>query len=246
LFRQWEARGREFLAIAGPYEFLVDDPFRHGFLAPKGDQGSFPPDKLARIALAAHNYLRVNLGWLSPAAARWMLEAAGSIPVNFTVVESRPVARLLPSKAGNIGVVLFPQGPEPGRGPTPEQERAVIAAGKTLRGKARLVLGVSPWGYFGERRFLPKAAGVFHCILGGGEGVGFGDALSEDGSVLWLRPDSKGRAVNIVEFYALPPESGPVRWREKDNYKAVLEFLDDSCPSDPGMEAILGKAGKKK
>ena len=103
---------------------------------------------------------------------------------------------------------------------------------------------MSPWGLVGEKKFLPKAQGVFDCILGGGEGVGFAQSLSDQSSgVLWLRPDGKGRTVNVVDILETPkrnPQSGALKWVDGVNFRAALEFLDSSCPPDPAMQKLIG------
>ena len=184
--------------------------------------------------------LNLALGWMSPKSSRWMREHTGKLPGAFITVEKKPVVRLLKSPMGMIGVVLFPEGPVPGKGPTSDQEQAVLQAGRELGKKAILVLGISPWGYVGERDFLPKARGIFSCLFGGGEGVALAHSLSDKyPSVLWLRPDTQGRAVNRLEIY-FPPALGE-SWVENTHFKASLEFLGKEFPDDPTMLSIIGR-----
>lgn len=195
----------------------------------------------ARQALAAHNLLNVDAGWLSPKAAQWLREGAGGIPKGYHPVQADPVTRVLNTPAGPIGLVFFPQGPAPGKKPTAEIEQKALAAGRALRSTTRIVLGVSPWGYVGERDFLPKAEGVFTCILGSGEGVAFPFSLSDaHPGILWLRPDGQGRAVNVLEFLQLPSQGVAMQWREGITFNASLDFLDSDCPTDPAMLTIVG------
>lgn len=180
-----------------------------------------------------------------------MKASAGKTPPGYQVVDAEPVSRIIDTRLGKVGVLLFPQGPVPGRAPTPAQEQKVLAAGRALRAQTVLLLGVSPWGLVGEKQFLPRARGVFDCILGGGEGVGFAQSLSEKSpGVLWLRPDGKGRAVNVVEILEVPKRdvrpqaqaqngNDPV-WIDGRTFRAELEFLDSSFPSDPAMRKIIG------
>lgn len=199
-----------------------------------------PDDDSGRQALAAYNLLRVDLGWMTPKSAKWMQKAAGATPHGYIEVSDKPVSRIVDSRAGKIGIVLFPEGKEPGQGPTREQEQMVLTEGKSLKEKVRLVIGISPWGYVGERDFIPKAKGIFGCILGGGEGVGFSHSLQENPGVLWIRPDNQGRAVNILELLELPVLGESPRWKENTTFRAFLEFLDESFPSDPQMLRIVG------
>lgn len=232
---------RPLLALCGPYEFLADDPWRYGPYADAQSHDAAPPAPEARTALAAYTLLRVDAGWLSAKAAQWLKKGAGSVPRGFSEIGTAPRTRTVDTAIGTIGIVFFPEGPVPGKAPDPAQEQAVLEAGRSLKERCALVLGISPWGYVGERDFLPKAEGVFNVILGGGEGVGFGHSLSNKGpGVLWLRPDSQGRAVNILEIHTLPSRGVPYVWREEQTFSARLEWLDEKYRSDPAMEKIVG------
>jgi hypothetical protein len=231
--------------IAGPYEFLVDFPSGEG-------GGSAPYADEARRALRAHSLLRVDAGWISTRAANWLRTQAGKIPSGYHSVATDPVSRVMETPLGKIGIVFFPEGPTPGKAPTPEQERAALAAGRALREKTALLIGVSPWGLVGEKKFLPGARGIFDCILGGGEGVAFAQSLPDDTpDILWMRPDGKGRAVTILEILRIPRrsssrEKGPQTdrraplWLENVTFRASLEFLDANVPSDPDMRRVIG------
>lgn len=230
------------LVLCGPYEFLADDPWLYGPYAGPEAHNTLPTAPEARTAHAAYTLLGVDAGWLSGKAAQWLKKDAGSLPRGFSMAGATPLARTIDTAIGSIGIVFFPEGPAPGKGPSPEQERAVLEAGRSLRGKCTLILGISPWGYVGERDFLPKAEGVFNVILGGGEGVGFSHSLSNKApGVLWLRPDSQGRAVNLLNILTLPSKSTPYLWREDVTFTANLEWLDGTYRSDPAMEKIVGK-----
>jgi len=232
------------LIIAGPYEFLPDNPFLYGIHAI--DKNARPPAESAYVALAAYNLLNVDLGWLSKKSAEWLRRNAGDIPRGFVEVGSEPITRLLDSPVGSIGFVLFPEGLEPGRSPTPKQIAAVMVAGKSLKNKAVMVVGVSPWGYVGEQDFLPEAQGVFDCILGGGEGVGFSSVNPQNApGVLWLRPDAGGRAINILELFAKPRTGQKMKWTERTTFGAHLEFLGNNRPSDPAMLRVVGNPPPK-
>lgn len=185
--------------------------------------------------------MQVSTGWLSGKAADWFQQATGALPVGYREVGKEPVVQILDTEAGKIGVVLFPEGARPGSGADLQTEQKVLEAGKSLRGKVRLIVGVSPWGYRAERDFIRKWGNVFGCILGGGEGIGFDFSLKEHPGVLWLRPDSQGRAINIVEFLELPALDSAPKWKENTTFRAYLQFLDEDYPSDQAMIRIIGQ-----
>lgn len=223
----------------------MDDPHLYGIYAPDTAKKSLPPEEDARLAVSAHNLLGINAGWISAHAAGWLKKYAGGLPFGYQEVGQKPVTRLLDTPVGAVGMVFFPEGPLAGKAPTAEQEQMVIKAGRSLTDQAVLVIGISPWGSAGEKAFLPKAQGVFSCLLGSGEGISFPfHFLNEAPGVLWIRPDSKGRAVNILELYALPVQGQTLDWRKGENFNASLVYLDQSYPPDPAMQNIIGRQTK--
>ena len=238
-FASYKEQGKPKLVIAGPYEFLIDDPFTYGIYAQ--NPPPTPSHKEAVCALKAHTLLHVDLGWLSPSAAQWLSKATGKIPPGYQLVNSQPISRIVSTAIGKIGIVLFPQGPTPGKAPSPEQEQKVLEAGRALQSQTRFVIGVSPWGLLGEKNFLPKAQGVFACILGGGEGVAFAQSVdTQTPGILWARPDSQGRAVNVLEILEISKPGAAQQWIEGVSFRANLLFLGNSYPPDPAMERIVG------
>jgi hypothetical protein len=239
LFREYRNAGKPCLVLAGPYEFAADDPFRFGHLAEPGGKGTLPPAAEAVFTRKLHAMLQVDAGWISQKAAGWLTNAGGP-PAGYLVVGGEPRDRILRTPAGPVGIVFFPEGPVPGKGPTPDQERRVLERGGKLRGQVLLLLGVSPWGLVAEKSFLPKAGGIFDCILGGGEGVGFGFSLAEKvPGLIWLRPDGRGRAVNVLELNTMPDGKKPFVWEEGRTFNARLDFMGEGVPADKAALELI-------
>jgi hypothetical protein len=182
--------------------------------------------------------LKVNAGWLSPRAAAWMRNAAKAIPPGYNEVGDAPVSLTLPTAAGTVGLVLFPRGTGSRNAPTPKQQERVLAAAAALRPSVALVIGVSPWGYEAERDFLPRAQGVFSCLLGGGDGPGFSQSLqSKSPGVLWARSDAKGRCITEITLLLRP--DGELQWKDGTTFRARLVDLKPSIMPDRAMEDLI-------
>ena len=232
--------GRPHLTLAGPYEFRADDPWLYGAYASELAKKDMPGEEEAKTALAAYSLLGFDMGWLSPKAAAWFRRYTGTTPSGFREVGGEPVSRTISTPVGKIGLVLFPEGPVQGKAPSPDQEQAALAAGRALRDTCALVVGISPWGYVGERDFLPKAAGIYNVLMGGGEGVGFSHSLSDRRpGLVWLRPDTQGRALSVLEIRQLPGKN--FVWKENETFRAKLEWLGDDVRPDPAMAKIVGE-----
>lgn len=222
------------LVLVGPYEFLADNHFKY-------TNGESPDAAAAKLALAAYKLLHVDAGWVSSRAAAWLASQAGGLPPGFTKVSGQPVVRSMNTAVGTVGVILFPEGPQPGKGPTPAQEKAVLDAAAKLRAKCPLIIGISPWGTVAEKAFLPKAQGLFTCLFGGGEGIAFAATILDSApGVIWARPDAQGRAVNVIELYSLPGKDAAAwKAREGTNFASYLEYLTQSCPTLPAMQKLI-------
>ncbi|MDR1946512.1 MAG: hypothetical protein LBQ51_05025 [Desulfovibrio sp.] len=242
LFQEYRKRGKACLVLAGPYEFTADDPFRFGHFAEEGRRNSLPPAAEAVFALKLHTLLHVDAGWISQKAAGWLKKAAGNIPAGYVGIGGEPLDKILQTPAGPVGIVFFSEGAVPGKGPSPEQERKILERGRALRKKVPLLLGISPWGLTAEKSFLPRAGGIFDCILGGGEGVGFGFSLAEKvPGLIWLRPDGKGRAVNVLELNKMPDGKGLFSWEEGKNFNARLDFMGEGVPEDKTALELISR-----
>lgn len=239
LFDQYRHSGAPLLILAGPDEFLTDP-------ASRGEEKRAMPSLTdGKIALAAYTALRVDAGWLSPEAAEWMRQAGGDVPPGFTVVEKEPQTRMVSTPAGPVGIVFFPRGERQGVNPSREQEKAVLDAGKALRKKAFLVIGVSPWGHQLEKAFLSKAEGIFGCLFGSGPGVAFSHAIPPSApGILWLRSDTRGRSVTELRLLSTPPPPASGKspdWIEGISFTARLIPLDAKVPENKDVAALLGK-----
>ncbi len=246
--------------LAGADEFVADGLVPTGaFVLPAAQKPSqaapaalanpaapvYPAREKAALALKAYNYLKVDAGRLSPYTAGWLKKSAGAVPSGFSVVDDAPVAVSMNTRAGVVGVLFFPVGKNPGRTPTEEQFAQVVKAGNKLKFSSDLVIGVSPWGMQGERDFLPHAQGVFDCLLGAGEGPGFAQSISGSApGVLWARPDTSGRAVNVIEIMELPTRGQAGNWLEGITFKASLTYLEMKLAPDRGMIGIIGEPPK--
>ncbi len=171
-----------------------------------------------------------------------MRAAAGKIPSGYAEVSGEPVSLIKNTPAGKLGLVLFPRGSGPYYQPTLEQQAAVLRAATDLKPKVSLVMGISPWGQASEQEFLPKARGIFSCILGGGPGPAFAQAFpSGDTSLLWARSDMNGRAVLELSLLQMPVSGTSAAWLDGVTFTSHLVILGPRYPSDPAMETLVGK-----
>ncbi len=204
-----------------------------------------PPPK-PKVVAKAYNQLNYSAGYVTKDAAAWFAKAKVALPKNFTLVTATPVTKVITVGHKTIGLVFFPKGETMPSTPTPRQVAACIAAAKELAKKTSVVIGVSPWGLLPEKEFLSNNQGVFACLLGGGDGIGFAYSLDKTlPATLWVRSDAKGKAVTVVDIYKLPTTKDKTPWVAHKTFAAELIYLDQKVPFDPTMTSIIGSGTKQ-
>lgn len=214
----------------GPGEFWADET-----------RGPLTPDETKRAMRGPENILRaydrfMAQGiYLSPRAQKWLGKRAEKLPPNYIRMTNKVQSRIIPVAGRQVGIVYFAQ-TDDAAGLKRAQADA-LEAGRKLRGQADLLIGVSPWGRDSERVFAEKTDGLFHIILGGGPGYGFGaSVIGKNEGLLWVRPEAQGIAANLVQISAWPDPALHI-WGYDANYRAEVIMLSPAIPSDP---VILG------
>lgn len=212
------------LIIAGSGEFYADRE--------EGDPAM--EESLTRIWHAAFEHMPYNAVYVSLEAAACFARAALPPPSNGVVVAQAPVVRFFRAGRLVVGCVFFPQGLAENNAPTADQIHAVRQAGAEAAAKTDLVVGVSPWGMRAENACTSLLAGYFHILLGGGPGVAVsGQATGDHASPgpLWVRSDRLGRAVTVLDVFAIPDKAAP-QWLDGLHFSSRFALLDASIPQD--------------
>lgn len=223
--------------MVGAFEFVPDEI--NG--KQTGQNNPVSPDQVRQV----YDLLGVDAGYLSPKAASWF-RAGRALPINFQVIGETPVTQRFQVNGVPLAVVFFPAFPlgqdafEPSPAAVRDTLGKVLAAGARVQ-DARLVIGVSPWGFEAEQKLLPQLAPVFQVLLGGGLGATLGgEATPEAPSLLWSRTENKGQSINIIDFFSLPAQKDRKhKWIPNKNVQAQTQRLGDDCPTDHAVEALL-------
>lgn len=204
------------LAIMGPGEFWADE--ERGPLTPEETKRSqHSPDDILR----AYSRFIAQGVYLSPRAQKWLGSRVASLPPSYIRMGAKAESRIIPVAGKQVGVVYFAG-----------DQADALAAGRKIRRQVDLLIGVSPWGREDERAFADKADGLYHIILGGGPGYGFGASLlGKNQGLLWTRPEPNGIAVNLIDIKAWPDPALHI-WETGANYGAHVIMLGPSVPSD--------------
>lgn len=226
-----DPQGNKTLFIAGPFEFsslLPEDAHSNG------------PAHLAKYLTAAYSWLNYSLGYLAPADAQWLQMNDARLPSNWMVGGSRLRTAIKKVKAGRVGFILLPTLPDSQKFVSEDQYTKIQETALKLRQKVSLVVGISPWGYLAEKKFLDSHPPLFDILLGGGKGPGLGGRLTNEKKTLWLRAYSQGRAVSILHVISFPDRKAP-HWEWQPGHNIIPDYrpLRDDIPHEPQMVKLL-------
>jgi hypothetical protein len=212
--------------VAGAWEF-----------APEVSAAPPEPGKLPAVA-KAHAALAYDVLTLSPQEVKILADNKAALPGGAVQLDQTPTTRVVTIGGKAVGLVFFPM-PKDASAPVSDKLMEVTAKAATeLRGKAALVVGISPWGALDEEAFINSRAGAVDILLGSGGGSGFASRTSKDGKTLWTRAYIKGKTVNRLDLLALPGQPGFV-WKVGENFMAKVDPLDEAFPQDPAIEQLF-------
>jgi len=221
------------LFLAGPYE--VQDI----------DENKSPAATAPKIAGQAHAALEYDAMMLTPADAAVLGADMPDGLKTWVTPPGKVTSKTIERKNLRIGLVYFPVLSTPETTPSDTDMEAVKKEALNIRPNVDVVIGVSPWGIQAEQAFLNKFKGVqqpLDVLLGGGHGSGNRGKLEADSTTAWVRPFSKGKAVNLVRLENISNRHAESYRKHESDVRFDLVVLDEKAPIDPGMDALLAPA----
>lgn len=212
--------------FACPYEIL-----------PEGTETP-PAAKLIPAMAQAFAQLGYDAGTMTPAEADVVKNAGAVMPASFAAIGPEPEVATVQVAGLTVGIVRFPAVPNP-KEPVPAElaERTARAAA-SLRGKVKLVVGLSGWGMPDEEAFVNAHPGAVDVLLGSGPGNGAPGMTVGAGKTLWSRTFLKGKTVNRLDLFTLP-ENKDFVWTPKISYRTEVISLDDQFAADPEIQKLF-------
>ncbi len=113
---------------------------------------------------------------------------------------------------------------------------------KKNRKNADLVIAMSSWGYFREKKFLANPVigeAPPDILLGSGDGPGMSGSLTAKGKTLWVRSYPTGKAVNRIDIYDWPTRDEDFKWSSGQNVKWFLQTLTEKLREEPEVIKLL-------
>lgn len=217
--------------IAGPYELA------------KPGQTRSDQVKLASFvqALQALDY---DLVVLAPEEARLLKEQGIAIPESWEVLQPQP--KLIRLEAGDmtVGVVLLAAG-ENALNTSVRFLENELAAGNR-QPDVDLLLAVSSWGWHREKQFLQRSPKAVDVLLGSNRGPYENGRYYGPERVLWIRPYTRGKAINRVTVTNWPDRRSTASAAQAaGRLRADLVVIKSSLPKHPRIDSLFDQASKR-
>jgi len=215
------------LTIAGPFELM----------RPGAERLNTGKRKTLGKVFTALNY---DLGVLAP-EEKPLFSGSNAIP-DWTAAGETPETMVLNRMGRQIGVVVFP-GFE-GRRDWSTFATELRSTIRTMRTRADLLIGISSLGWNLENQFLTGPDAGLDILLGSGPGPAFQGKVTGGGTTLWVRPYSRGRAVNSITI----PDFEATRWlmsgwKLNRNIRTGMVILKGGMEQDQTVLDIINGKG---
>jgi len=207
------------------------------FMRPEGEK---PASQVLNGLAKSFDLMKYDVGLLAQGEAIAMNDAGVVSESWRKTAKDEPFTVIESSNGDKIGFLRFPSLPKGVDMPSANLINEISKAVKKERDNVRLLIGLSDWGWVGEREYLaqnPDFAPDF--LFGSGRGSGVNGRIEADGRCVWVRPYDKGRTVSEVQVYTWPGRTGSFEWKEPDNIKSLSTGLGDQYNDNPAVGAIL-------
>jgi hypothetical protein len=215
------------LLVSGGWEFI-------------NPNGTMPDKRVLESLLQAYQMLNYDIGLVGAFEAENLgLLGLAVEPARKTAAEA-PFTVLTTTGGDAVGFIRFPSLPPGEDTPSSDLIKTIATRVRAARPSVRLLVGLSDWGWIGEREYLAQnPADVPDMLLGSGRGSGVNGRIEADGRCLWVRPYDKGKTVSNVQIMTWPDGNGPLSWSIPDVVKPSTVGLGDQYQDNPDVDAIL-------
>ncbi len=188
--------------------------------------------------VSVFRYLKYNAGFLTGLEKDILKINSISIPENWRVMpRENPMLFKLKVGKGEIFFVPFPE--ETSEFQEVCKKINLLAKRINLNNNGALIIGLSAWGADLEKRYLELPGCSVHVLLGAGKGFGTRGKVVNNGHTLWIRPYSRGKAVNLLKILKFPRQNPDWQWRPGDNVILDVCVLNERVPSDEKILNLL-------
>ncbi len=224
-----KALDNDLLILGGAFEFLPTS-------------GEHLPEKKQNALAETFQIINYDLGILSPAEADFLRKSVTGIPHNWVSNKEEKIVVKNLSDDKKATIIILPY-LEKGSDQIPADILDHAAKlFKKYRETSDLVIAMSSWGYFREKKFIGSPEIIENCpdiLLGSGDGPGMTGNLAAQGRTLWVRSYPTGKAVNRIDILQYPSRDPEFKWSSGENVKWFLQTLLINTRENPEVARLL-------
>ena len=203
-------------------------------------QGKLPATDVVRSLIKAYNLMEYDIGFVPKEEARALAKVSADLGPWQQSYGEAPVTVLTTDTGDKVGFIRFPSLPGDMDIPSSELILRIERHIKAIRKEVRLVIGLSEWGWLGEKEYLMKNPKVVpDFLLGSGRGSGLNGRILANDRCVWVRPYDKGRSICEIQIFEWPDRKNSFAWRVSKNYNTSSIGLNDTYKDNPEVAAVL-------
>lgn len=202
-------------------------------------KGAKPDMKILSALAKAFEFMKYDVGLLSQGEARVM---GGNVKIDTIrhTAEETPFSVVLSPNEDKIGFLRFPSLPNGQDVPSEKLIKRITKIVKEEQANVRLLVGLSDWGWVGEREYLAQnPENVPDLLLGSGRGSGVNGRLGANDRCLWVRTYDKGRTLSEIQIFAWPERTSSFTWDKPNSINTLSIGLGDQYQDNPDVGALL-------
>ncbi len=188
----------------------------------------------------SYNIMNYDIAFLGKQEAEILKKYGVTADNGRKTSEQSPFSAITMDSGASVGFLRLPSLNTDDDTPSNSLVKKISRLVKMYRPKVQLLIGLSDWGWLGERDYLAKAPkDMPDILLGSGSGSGVNGRIEADGRCVWVRPYDKGRTVSEVQVFTWPDRTKPFTWNTPEKITILSVGLGDQYQDAPEVSAIL-------
>lgn len=234
------------MARRATYFFDVRESVPHAMMVSGGweylptTEGDAPAAPQLRQLAKAFEYLEYDVAFIGREEQQRLAELGVTPEKIRRSAEEEPITIRITPDEHRIGFIRLPSLPDGEHIPSPELVRQIAEIVKRERASTDLLVGLSDWGWVGEREYIGQSPEFMpDILLGSGLGSGAVGRMDDNRRCSWNRPYEKGKTVIEVQLFAWPDRSKPSAWEAQDTIQSISIGLGDKYLDNPDVDALF-------
>lgn len=216
------------MMVSGGWEYL-----------PK-TEGDPPAAPQLRQLAKAFEYLEYDVAFIGREEQKRLADLGVSTDKSRKTAEEEPITVRVTPDGHRVGFIRLPSLPEGEHVPSAKLVGQIAEWIKRERAKTDLLVGLSDWGWVGEREYIGQSPEYMpDILLGSGLGSGAVGRMDDNRRCSWNRPYEKGKTVIEVQLYAWPDRTKSSTWEAQNTIQSISIGLGDEYLDNPDVDALF-------